>query len=72
MTDVTNALMDNVVNTANRRKLVQIAIQFTCDNDDEAMAVKKAVSSSLSGYPEVQVTFTLAERPTSQNGRTMF
>lgn len=50
-------------NLGKRLRYVQIQIQFTAETDDEALAVKKAVSEALLLFDRVGVTFAMTERP---------
>jgi len=55
---------DNGVVTE-RKKMVNLNLAFTCDTDEEALAVKAKVNAIVVEFPNIQVMFNITERPTA-------
>jgi len=55
---------DNGVVTE-RKKMVNLNLAFTCDTDEEALAVKSKVNAIVVEFPNIQVMFNITERPTA-------
>lgn len=60
--ETSDAIPDNGV-VIQRKKMVNIALQFACDADDEAMTVKAEVNAIVAKHPAIQVAFSIIERP---------
>lgn len=52
---------DGVITT--RKKMVNLNLAFTCDTDEEALAVKAKVNAVVAEFPNIQVMFNITERP---------
>jgi hypothetical protein len=48
-----------------RKKMVNLNLAFTCDTDEEALAVKAKVNAIVTEFPHIQVMFNITERPTA-------
>ena len=46
-----------------QKQLCQIRIMFTVDTDDEAIDVKKKISTLLADTPDISVNFSLTNAP---------
>lgn len=63
MAENTNATPTDVTTPEARRRLVNIQMVFSADTDDEALAVKKAVSAALEPWPKIALQFQIQEAP---------
>ena len=59
----TEQLVPDTGNVTERKKMVNINLAFTCDTDEEALAVKAKVNAIVTEYPNIQVMFNITERP---------
>lgn len=58
-----NAIPDNGIVTQ-RKKMVNIALQFACDTDAEALTVKEEVNAIVNKHPSINLAFSMMERQT--------
>ena len=60
--ETANVIPDNGIITQ-RKKMVNIALQFACDTDTEALAVKEEINAIVAKHPSINVAFSMMERP---------
>lgn len=63
MAENKDATSNDVATPEARRRLVNIQMVFSADTDDEALAVKKAVSAALEPWPKIALQFQIQEAP---------
>lgn len=62
----TEQLVPDNGNVTKRKKMVNIGLAFSCDTDEEALAVKAKINAIVSENPAIQVLFNITERPMTQ------